>query len=187
MMAWGGPQRKVVGSFLGCAMVGLALVFIPMFKSVAILALGSIIITASVPIASACTQVIWQRKVAPEVQARVFSFRNAISNAMVPVGYLISGRLADSVFEPNLAAGGAWADTLGLVYGVGVGRGAAVMITMFGLISLVVLVLSWLNPNIREIEVRLPEYPVEPEASAAKQLDEESDKDVKRDEGVAPA
>ena len=188
MMAWGGPQRKVVGSFLGCTLVGLALVFIPMFKSVAILAIGSIIITASVPIASACTQVIWQRKVAPEVQARVFSFRNAISNAMVPVGYLISGRLADSVFEPNLAVGGAWADSLGLIYGVGEGRGAAVMITMFGLISLVVLVLSWLNPNIREIEDRLPEYPVEPEATSGHKEDGDREgAEIKRDEGVAPA
>lgn len=160
MMSWGGPKKKVVGSFLGCAVVGLVLVFLPMFKSVAILAIGSVIMMSAIPIASANTQVIWQRKVAPEVQARVFAFRNAISNAMVPVGYLISGRLADQVFEPNLAVGGAWADSLGLIYGVGDGRGAAAMITMFGLISLLVLIASWLNPNIREIEDRLPEYPL---------------------------
>jgi len=53
--------------------------------------------------------------------------------------------------------GSAMADWLGPVWGVGEGRGVAVMISLFGVISLVMVIIAWLTPTIRRGDIDLPD------------------------------
>lgn len=104
------------------------------------------------PIIAASTNVIWQTKVSPEVQGRVFAIRRMISWSSIPVAYLCSGFLAEHVFNPMLLEGGALAGTLGRIVGVGPGRGIGVMFLAVALVTIVVVLIASLNRAFRGVE-----------------------------------
>jgi len=90
------------------------------------------------PIANGVLMVLLQTKVLPEVQGRVFSAVRMLAWATIPVAYVLSGMLADAVFEPAMAQGGALAGSIGQIIGVGEGRGIALMFIVGGVLTLAV-------------------------------------------------
>jgi len=58
------------------------------------------------PFMNACSQAIWQAKVAPDVQGRVFSVRRAIAWSSGIIAPLLAAPLADYFFKPGMIAGG---------------------------------------------------------------------------------
>jgi len=78
---------------------------------------------------------------------------------------MIAGPLADNVFKPLLAEGGALAGSVGLVLGVGPGRGTGLMFVVIGFLAILAAGSGYLNPRVRKVEDELPdaieEKPVE--------------------------
>lgn len=60
--------------------------------------------------------------------------------------------LAEHIFNPMLVEGGALADTLGRIVGVGPGRGIAVMFLATALLTIVVVLIASLNRAFRGVE-----------------------------------
>lgn len=111
-----------------------------------------------IPIASSLSQAVFQTKVAPEVQGRVFAVRGLIARSMMPIAYILSGLLADHIFEPMMQVGGTLGGTLlGTLVGVGDGRGIGLMFVLAGLMGMGVSLLVYLNPRIRKLEVEIPD------------------------------
>jgi hypothetical protein len=111
-----------------------------------------------IPIASSLSQAVFQTKVAPEAQGRVFAVRGLIARSMMPVAYVLSGLLADYVFEPLMREGGALANTfLGSLVGVGAGRGIGLLFVLAGLVGMLVSLLVYLNPRVRKLEEEIPD------------------------------
>lgn len=160
MIALGNFKEKTKVLLTCCTLIGIAITVAPMFQSVWLLGMGAFAVTSLFPVAAATSQTIWQRKVAPEMQGRVFSFRNTISSAMTPVAYFLAGHLADTYFEPNMVPGHFLYETFSPIYGEGEGRGVAVMASLFGFISFLMIVFAWLNPHVRNIDTRLPDYQI---------------------------
>ncbi|MFH2039665.1 MAG: MFS transporter [Chloroflexota bacterium] len=159
MSVWGGPKTRRIPKVIGAitlAVLGLALAGVgsnPFFPSV-----GFFILLFFIPIASGTSMAIWQSKVPAELQGRVFSVRSLVSQCVVPLAYIISGPLADLIFEPLMQEGGALANTfLGSLLGTGPGRGIGLMFVLAGLVAVVVSGFAYLNKNIREIETELPD------------------------------
>ena len=159
MSTWGGPKTRRIPKVIGlialaiCGLVVAGIQSNPFFPAV-----GFFIMMFFIPIASGTSMAIWQSKVPPEMQGRVFSVRSMISQSMMPLAYLISGPLADKVFEPLMRDGGALANTfLGSVIGIGPGRGIGLMFVISGLAGVLVSGLAYLNRHIREIEAELPD------------------------------
>ncbi len=72
-------------------------------------------------------------KVAPEIQGRVMATRSMISQSIMPIAFLLSGFLADHVFNPLLVEGGKLANTfVGRWIGVGPTRGIGLMLITSG-------------------------------------------------------
>jgi hypothetical protein len=109
------------------------------------------------PISNGCSQAIWQTKVAPDVQGRVFAIRRMIAFAIIPVAYGTAGTLADQVFEPLMAEGGRLAGVLGSLLGVGPGRGIGLMFVLAGSLYMLLALLIFLHPRIRRLELELPD------------------------------
>ena len=69
--------------------------------------LGMFVFLFFIPIAAALSQAVWQVKIPPDVQGRVFAMRAMLSYSIIPLSNLLAGPLADNVFEPLMAALGA--------------------------------------------------------------------------------
>ncbi len=155
---WAGPKRRIraVIGFIGLALVGMCIAGLR--PSPVTIGAGLFVMMTFIPLASASSNALFQSKVAPEVQGRVFSIRAMISRAVMPVGYLLAGPLADRVFNPLLETDGAWTNTfLGLLLDTGAGRGIGFMFVASALVGIVVSILAYAHPRIRNIEDELPD------------------------------
>jgi MFS family permease len=165
MSIWGGPKRRIYGIISGGLLQGLALLVGGLQPSVPLIAAAAFAFLFTSPIILGCSQTIWQSKVAPDLQGRVFALRTAIASSSVPFAYLVAGPLADRVFNPWLVANGPLAASVGQIIGVGPGRGIGLLFIILGLFSLLVAVVAYLYRHIRLVEQELPDVVVE-EAAA---------------------
>lgn len=153
LAVWGGPRRRVQAIFAILAFQALILFLGGVQPSVPLIALASFTFMLTLPLINGCNQVILQRKVAPEVQGRVFSMAGTITAIALPVSAVLAGPLADRVFEPLLMPGGALADTfVGHLIGVGPGRGVGLLFIVLGMTVLAIVSLAFLNRRLRGLD-----------------------------------
>jgi len=125
--------------------------------SVFLVTAAAFVLMVTVAVVNGTSQVLWQVKVPPELQGRTFSVRRMLAQIAIPVSYLSAGPLADGVFEPLLAAGGELAGSVGSVIGTGPGRGIGFMFVLMGLGTVLLAVLAYFIPSIRNLEDELPD------------------------------
>lgn len=161
MSAWGGPER-LVRTMVGLLVVaGLALSASGLRPSLWIAGGAVMAFMFFIPLVNGISQTLWQRKVEPSIQGRVFSTRRMIATIASPIAYVVAGPLADSVFEPLLAAGGPLSTSVGDIMGVGAGRGSALLVVLSGVGVILVAGGAWLVPSVRNIERDVPDAVVE--------------------------
>ncbi len=159
MGIWGGPRRRVHGVFIGMALSGLVgQVIIGLGRGVPVWALGAFLFMFFIPILNASNQAIWQSKVAPQVQGRVFTVRRLIAQITTPFAMFASGFLADYIFEPGMMPGGALVPVFGGVLGTGPGTGMALIFIISGVLAGFSGLLGYAIPFIRDIETILPDH-----------------------------
>jgi hypothetical protein len=96
-------------------------------------------------------QAIWQSKVPPALQGRVFSVRRMIAQVSAPIAMLASGPLADKVFGPAMMPGGSLAALFA-------GAGISLMFVWAGLAGALVGAGGYLIPSIRNVERLIPDH-----------------------------
>ena len=111
-----------------------------------------------IPIINGSNQAIWQRKVPPTLQGRVFSIRRMIAQFSFPIAVLFAGPMADRVFEPAMMSGGALAEVFGGLFGTGPGSGMSLMIFFSGVIGVAVGLVGYSIPAVRNVEQLLPDF-----------------------------
>ncbi|MFH2103013.1 MAG: MFS transporter [Chloroflexota bacterium] len=155
MSAWGGPKRRILGVLGFKTLAGVGIMLIGIFQPVAWIAFATFVYYFPFPLVNGCDQAIWQSKVPPDVQGRVFATRRMIALSMTPLAYLTAGPLTDKVFKPLLAGDGALAATLGQFWGSGPARGSGLLILLMGLFIVLLTAVTALNPRVRNIETEL--------------------------------
>jgi MFS family permease len=158
MSAWGGFRRRVHGVLAGWiissfffALMGLTK-WIPLW--IALNALSSILI----PMINGSNQAIWQSKVAPDVQGRVFSARTLIAWMTNPISPLIGGTLADYVLEPAMRTQSGLSSLFGWLVPPGPGAGMGLLIFFSCLGGILAGLVGYLIHPIREAEDILPDH-----------------------------
>jgi hypothetical protein len=159
LSTWGGPRRKVYG-VLGGMIVGalFGTMLMGVGRGVPVWMVAAFIMMSTIPIINGSNQAIWQAKVPPDIQGRVFAVRRLIAQVTAPVAMLATGPLADHLFEPALQAHGAWADQYRWVVGTGPGAGMALMIVFTGLLSFLSALGALAVRRVREVERLLPDH-----------------------------
>jgi MFS family permease len=157
MTIWGGLERQINTIFVSMTFLGISYVLAGLTASTVIFTIANFLIFLMFPIINGSIQVIYQKKVSPEVQGRVFAFRSAAVQGFLPLSYLTCGALADQFFEPIMAKDGALANSIGQIIGVGHGRGMGLMFIILGLFSLVATLIAYLYPRLRCVEHELPD------------------------------
>jgi MFS family permease len=166
MSVWGGAKRKINSLVFAGTIGGAALVLQGIQASVTMIAIAMFLQFFVLPIANGSSQAIWQSKVAPEVQGRVFSVRRLIAISLNPLAYLLSGPVVDSFFEPLMAKGGPLSETIGAVIGTGKGRGIGLMLILLGILLILNNLIIYLKPRVRHVENEIPDEIVKKEAVA---------------------
>lgn len=157
MGVWGGPKRRVHGIFAGLLVQGLILLVGGWQPSVLLVGTAAFIFLFTLPFVNGCSQAIWQAKVPPGLQGRVFAVRRMVAMSSMPAAYFLAGPLADRVFEPMLAPGGALSGSVGAVIGVGRGRGIGFLFMLLGLLVVSGLAVAVSYPRLRQVEDELPD------------------------------
>jgi MFS family permease len=162
MSAWGGGKRKIFTLLGAATLIGLFLGAVGLRAYLPLLIVCGMGVMFFSPFTNACSQAIWQAKVAPDVQGRVFAVRRAIAWSAGIIAPLLAAPLADYIFKPGMAAGGGLAPLLGPIFGYGASRGIGVLISLVGLLTSVVAIVAWFTPLVRRVELDLPDHaPVE--------------------------
>ena len=161
MSAWGGPKRRVLGIFACGTWLGVCVVLVGLRPYLPTIIGGAFLGMLVVPIANGASQVLWQTKVEPDIQGRVFAMRRMIGQSIAPIATLMAGPLIDQILEPAMVEGGALANSVGRVIGVGAGRGGAVIFIVMGFLVVFASLLAYLHPRVRNIETEIPDVVVE--------------------------
>lgn len=159
MSLWGGPKARVHGVLLG--MVGnflLGSLIVGVGNSVLWWSAGAFFAMFFIPILNGSNQAIWQSKVPPDVQGRVFATRRLIAQITGPVAMLSAGPLADRLFEPAMQVGSQWASLFGGLVGTGPGAGIALLFVLTSIVGAAGALIGYMIPAVRNIETILPDY-----------------------------
>ncbi len=159
LSAWGGPKGRRVPVIIGfIALAGIGLTLAGISASMFAIAAGMFILLFNIPLASGSSQAIFQVKVAPDVQGRVFAIRSMISRSVTPLAFLLAGPLADRFLEPLMEADGALGSSLlGSWLGTGPGRGIGLGFVLSGLCLLAACAWAYASPRLRLLEDELPD------------------------------
>ncbi len=166
MSAWGGGKRKIYTLLGAGVLAGLVMSAIGFSISIPLLAVCFFGFGLTMPLMNASSQAIWQSKVEPDVQGRVFAVRRAIAWSAQIVSPLFAAPLADYVFKPAMSTGGALTPILGPIIGTGANRGVGVLISVMGVLSVLVCIAALMNRNIRNVEIDLPDHTMKPAPEA---------------------
>jgi len=157
MSLWGGPRRRIHGVLISLIVMSLGRALLGLGQEVVLWSLGGFVIMFFIAFGNAANQAIWLAKTPADVQGRVFAARRFTGQLTFPLAVVISGPLADRFFEPAMAASGPLAPIFAPLVGMGPGAGMALLITLTAVVGLILPVLSYLIPALRNIEDSLPD------------------------------
>ena len=164
MSAWGGFKRRVHGVLLGWIMSGVGMAIIGLAGGLPIWITGAVIASLVGPLVNASNQAIWQSKVAPDLQGRVFSARRLIAWFTNPISPIIGGTLADYVLEPAARAGTGLPAAFSWLVGTGPGSGMGLLIVFCGLAASLAGLAGYFIQPVRYAESILPDHDALPKA-----------------------
>lgn len=167
MSAWGGFRRRVHGVLFGWVLSGLGLAIVGLAGGFPFWIAGSILSSIVIPLVNGSNQAIWQSKVAPDLQGRVFSARRLIAWFTNPISPVIGGVLADVWLEPAARAGTGLPAAFSWLVGTGPGAGMGLLIVFCGLASALAGGVGYFVHPIVHAESILPDHDALPRAEPA--------------------
>ena len=160
MLVWGGPRRYrmravligTLGIAVACAVTGLR-------PSLLVIGAGAFGMYCALGLVNGIYNTIIQIKVPPRFHGRVFALNQMVAWSTMPLGWGVIAPLATSLMEPLLMPDGALAGTVGLVIGVGPGRGIALLYIAFGVCIALTAIVSMRTRVLSRFDDEVPDAP----------------------------
>jgi MFS transporter, DHA3 family, macrolide efflux protein len=159
LTTWGGikrPARAIIVAWLISSLFGITLLGIG--QTLLIWMIAVVVDAIFDPIVNVSMDSFLQAKVPPDLQGRVFSASDFISQAMLPLTPLLAGYFGDRIFEPAMGTGGTLANVFGWLVGTGPGSGFGLLILLCGLGGTLIGLAGYLIPSIRRIDTLMPDF-----------------------------
>ena len=159
LTTWGGikrPARAIILAWLFSSLFGITLLGVG--QTLVIWLVAVVVDAIFDPIVNVSMDSFLQAKVPPDLQGRVFSASDFISQAMLPITPLLAGYFGDRIFEPAMGTGGALADLFGRLVGTGPGSGFGLLIFLCGIGGTLIGLAGYLIPSLRNIDRLLPDF-----------------------------
>ena len=159
LTAWGGikrPARVIILGWMLSSLLGLTLFGVGQVLLVWLFAI--VVDSVFDPVVNVSMDAFLQAKVPPDLQGRVFSASDFISQAMIPFTALIAGYLGDQIFEPAMSTGGSLVTTFGWLVGTGPGSGFGLLILLCAVGGTLIALVGYLTPSIRNVDILVPDF-----------------------------
>ncbi len=160
MSAWGGFKRRVHGVLAGWMVSSFFFALMGLGTTVPVWVGAAVLSSILIPLINGSNQAIWQAKVAPDVQGRVFSARRLIAWLTNPISPVIAGTLTDYVLEPAMRAPSGLTSLLGWLVPPGPGAGAGLLIFFSSLGGILAGLAGYFIHSICHAEDILPDHDV---------------------------
>jgi DHA3 family macrolide efflux protein-like MFS transporter len=158
---WKGAKSKVnLILITGAASFFFGDIFLAANSTVYIWYTAAFLSSFFIPFITAGQDALWQSKVAPNIQGRIFSIRGMLQTGLAPIGYLLGGMLADYVFEPAMIGVGYLSELFGWFVGTGKGSGMALMFLFTGIFGTLTCLCGFLSKDLRQLEDSLPDHEI---------------------------
>ena len=158
MSAWGGFKRRVHGVLAGWIVSSFFFALVGVGTSLPLWVVATALSSVLSPLINASNQAIWQSKVAPDVQGRVFSARRLIAWMTNPISPLVAGTLADYVLEPAMRVPSGLSSAFGWLVPPGPGAGMGLLIFFSSLGGILAGLAGYLSHPVRHAEDILPDH-----------------------------
>lgn len=159
MSTWKGFKRRSYGVILGWMFTGICIMpLLGIGRDLNLWAPTMLIEGIVIALLNTSNQALWQAKVAPDLQGRVFSARRLIAWMTNPISPIIGGVLADQILEPAMQTDSLLNTLFSPIVGSGPGAGMGLLFLVCGVASGIVGLLAFTNPNVREADTRLPDH-----------------------------
>ncbi len=159
MSIWGGFKKRTDGVLAGWFFGGFFTAIFGFGTGLAFWIPFIVLSALASPLVNTSNQSLWQAKVAPDIQGRVFSARRLIAWFTQPIAPIIAGVMADKWLEPSMTSGTtSLASTFSSWVGTGPGSGMALLIIFTGLGAALVGLSGYFIPFIRNAETILPDH-----------------------------
>lgn len=130
-------QNPLKTLFMVNIVIWINCIFFTIQPSIVLLFIGSLIWMILMPFIEATEQTVIQKVVPVERQGRIFGFAQSIEQAASPLTAFLIGPIAQFIFIPFMTTGKG-VDLIGGWFGVGPGRGMALVFILTGIIGLIV-------------------------------------------------
>jgi MFS family permease len=157
MAAWVGTRPRIHTVMLALFIAGLLLALAGVARTPAQLAAAFFAFMFMLPFVRTPSTSIFQAKVAPDVQGRVFAAMGQIATLTTPLAFLIAGPVVDRVAEPAIRSP-AWRAVAWLV-GSQAGAGMGLLLVIGGLATAALALAAYAPPAFRRLETSLPDHP----------------------------
>ncbi len=159
LSVWGGPKRRVDGILLGTAANMLLGFMLQGVGRTPLIWMSAAFLTMLfIPTSNGSSHAIWQSKVPPELQGRVFGARVLIAQLSTPIAMTVAGPLVDKVMTPAMTPGGALADTFGWLVGTGPGAGVGLLYVFLSVIGATIALCGYSIRALRDVEKDIPDH-----------------------------
>jgi amino acid adenylation domain-containing protein len=157
MAFWGGTRRRAAGMIGFVALFAVSAVVIGLRPNLVFPALGMFGIGVSASMITAHWLALVQLKVGDDLLGRILSTALMLARTIMPIGYLVSGPLADRFAEPAMRRSSWLSHLFGPVIGTGPGRGMAVIVIVTGAVALLWTAIGYGYRPMRDVDVTLPD------------------------------
>jgi predicted MFS family arabinose efflux permease len=156
---WGGPKRRIYGLLLGIGLTGIfgdALMGVG--QGLLVWMIAGFAVEVFIPLLLSSHRAIWQAKVPPAMQGRIFATISFVVGFAEPTASILAATLADRVLEPAMRSTGWLAQTFAPLVGVGAGAGMALLFVVSGVMLGMIALAGLAIPTLRNLEVLIPDF-----------------------------
>ncbi|UJS03221.1 MFS transporter [Cylindrospermopsis raciborskii] len=147
-------QNLITTILIAMSLSGMAIAIGGSRPSLLQMYIGTILFFFNTPFINGMIQILFQTRVAENLQGRVFALTGAISSAATPLASIVAAPLSDYVFEPLMGFDGTWSKALiGQLIGTGPGRGTGLLFVIVGCFITTTAIIASQHPKIRQLEL----------------------------------
>ena len=136
---------------VACFFCGIFMSMIGVNENLGIIGISTFLFFSTLPFMNSCADVLVRVSIPNELQGRVWGLISLITQMGTVAAYIISGVMADYVFEPMFNKNGLLVKNIGMIIGTGKGRGIGFMLILSGMGMLIMAIVIWKNREIREV------------------------------------